>query len=180
MMRHGDYYEPGLGYTTASYAKPASLMVTLRNLLGEEAFMEAYQTFISEWAYKHPSPWDFFNTFERVAGRDLDWFWTSFYYETWALDQAVGSVTRSGDETVVTIQDLGFAFMPTPVRIEMASGEVLEREIPVSHWLTGAVSAEIRIPASMGEVVRVVIDPDELFPDLNRENDEWMRGQDRR
>jgi hypothetical protein len=180
MMRHGDYYEPGPGYTTASYSKPASLMVTLRNLLGEEAFMEAYQTFISEWAYKHPSPWDFFNTFERVAGRDLDWFWTSFYYETWALDQAVGSVTRAGDETLVTIRDLGFAFMPTPVRIEMASGEVLEREIPVSHWLTGAVSAEIRLPASMGEVVRVVIDPDGLFPDLNRENNEWVRGQDRR
>jgi hypothetical protein len=176
MMRHGDYYEPGPGYGTASYAKPASLLVTLRNLLGEEAFMEAYRTFISEWAYKHPSPWDFFNTFERVAGRDLDWFWTSFYYETWGLDQAVGSVTRAGDETVVTVRDLGFAFMPTMVRIEMASGEVLEREIPVSHWLTGAVSAEIRIPASMGEVVRVVIDPDGLFPDLNRENDEWVRG----
>jgi hypothetical protein len=62
----------------------------------------------------------------------------------------------------------------------MASGEVLEREIPVSHWLTGAVSAEIRLPASMGEVVRVVIDPDGLFPDLNRENNEWVRGQDRR
>jgi hypothetical protein len=176
MMRHGDYYEPGPGYTTASYAKPASLLVTLRNLMGEEAFMEAYQTFISEWAFKHPSPWDFFNTFERVAGTDLDWFWTSFYYETWALDQAVGSVTSVGGETVVTIQDLGFAFMPTTVRIEMVGGEVLEREIPVSYWLTGAVSAEIRIPASTGVVAQVVVDPDGLTPDRNRENNRWERG----
>jgi hypothetical protein len=174
MMRHGDYYEPGAGYGTASYAKPASLLVTLRNLLGEERFMEAYRTFISEWAYKHPSPWDFFNTFERVAGRDLDWFWSSFYYETWALDQAVGSVVREGDETVVTIQDLGFAFMPARVRIEMAGGEVLEREVPVSHWLTGADSAQIRIPVSRGEVVRVVLDPGGLSPDMNRENNEWV------
>jgi hypothetical protein len=173
MMRHGDYYEPGPGYGNASYAKPASLLVTLRNLLGEETFTEAYRTFISEWAFKHPSPWDFFNTFERVAVRDLDWFWGSFYYETWALDHAVGSVAREGENTVVTIEDRGFAFLPARVRIETSSGEVLEREIPVSHWLTGALSAQVRVPTSSGDVVRVDIDPDARFPDLNRENNHW-------
>ncbi|MGW8267478.1 MAG: M1 family metallopeptidase, partial [Longimicrobiales bacterium] len=173
MMRHGDYYEPGPGYGTASYAKPASLLVTLRNLLGEETFTEAYRTFITEWAFKHPSPWDFFNTFERAAGMDLDWFWVSFYYETWALDHAVGSVDRDGDDTVITIEDRGFAFLPARVRIETSSGEVLEREVPVTHWLTGAVSAQIRVPASRGDVVLVVVDPRAEFPDLNRENNLW-------
>jgi len=173
MMRHGDYYEPGPGYGTASYAKPASLLVTLRNLLGEETFTEAYRTFITEWAFKHPSPWDFFNTFERAAGMDLDWFWVSFYYETWALDHAVGSVDREGDDTVITIEDRGFAFLPTRVRIETSGGEVLEREIPVTHWLTGATSAEIRVPASSGEVVLVIVDPQARFPDLNRDNNRW-------
>ena len=24
------------------------------------------------WLYRHPAPWDFFHTFESVAGRDLD------------------------------------------------------------------------------------------------------------
>ncbi len=90
MMRHGDYYEPGPGYGIASYQKPATLLVTLRNLLGEETFMEAYRTFIREWAFKHPTPWDFFATFERVAGRDLDWFWCIWYYESWVLDQGLG------------------------------------------------------------------------------------------
>ena len=173
MMRHGDYYEPGPGYGTASSAKPASLLVTLRNLLGEETFTRAYRTFISEWAFKHPSPWDFFNTFERAAGRDLDWFWGSFYYETWASDHAVGDVAREGDETVITIEDRGFAFLPARVRIETSSGEILEREVPVSHWLTGALSAQIRVPASSGEVVGVAIDPEAHFPDLNRENNHW-------
>jgi aminopeptidase N len=176
MIRHGDYYEPGPGYGTASYAKPASLMATLRNYLGEETFMEAYQGFIRDWAFKHPSPWDFFNAFERAAGRDLDWFWTSFYYETWTLDHAVSSVGVQSGETIVTISDLGRAFMPTRVAIETSDGETLEREVPVSHWLTGATSAEIKVPASAGTVTRVVIDPDGLFPDVDRTNNVWEAG----
>jgi len=175
MMRHGDYYEPGAGYGTASYPKPASLLVTLRNLLGEETFTRAYRSFISDWAFKHPAPWDFFNSFERVAGTELDWFWSSWYYETWALDHAVEAVAVEGDETVITIRDRGLAFMPAMVRVTTERGEILEREVPVSHWLTGAVSAQIRIPASSGEVVRVEIDPLAHFPDMNRENNQWGR-----
>jgi hypothetical protein len=175
MMRHHDYYEPGPAGGTASYQKPASLLATLRSLLGEDVFMEAYRSFIRDWAFKHPSPWDFFNTFERVSGQDLDWFWNSWYYETWALDQAVGSVVREGDEWVITVVDNGFVPMPARIRITTADSGTLEREIPVTHWLTGAVSGEIRIPASAGEVVRVEIDADRGFPDVNRENNMWER-----
>ncbi len=173
MMRHHDYYEPGPAGGNASYQKPATLLVTLRNLLGEEVFMRGYQSFIREWSFKHPTPWDFFNTFERVSGQDLDWFWTSFYYETWVLDHAVESVTRDGAETVVTIADHGFAPMPSRVRITTAQGGVMDREIPVTHWLSGELSAQIRVPASVGEVTRVEIDPDGAFPDLNRSNNLW-------
>ncbi len=173
MMRHGDHYEPGPGYGTASYPKPATLLVTLRNLLGREVFTRAYQSFIADWAYKHPSPWDFFNTFEREAGMDLDWFWRSWYYETWALDPAVAGVEARDGNTVIRVEDRGWAFLPTPIRIRTADGQTHEREIPVSHWLTGANSAEIVIPSSVGEVVEVRIDPDALFPDLDRENNLW-------
>jgi aminopeptidase N len=173
MMRHGDYYEPGPGYGNASYQKPASLLVTLRALLGEETFMEGYRSFIRDWAFKHPSPWDFFNTFERVAGQDLDWFWQSFYYETWTLDHSVESVEREMGETVITIADQGYAFMPTRVRIETATAGTMEKEIPVSHWLSGEETAQIRIPAASGEVTRVEIDPEGRFPDVDRRNNVW-------
>jgi hypothetical protein len=173
MMRHGDYYEPGPGYGTASYPKPATMLVTLRNLLGQEAFTRAYQSFIADWAFKHPSPWDFFNTFEREAGVDLDWFWQSWYYETWALDHAVAGVEVADGETVITVQDRGQAFMPARVRIETGEGTTLTETIPVSHWLTGATTAEIRVPLSEGRVTVVHIDPENRFPDKDRANNRW-------
>jgi hypothetical protein len=174
LMRHGDYYEPGPGYVIASYRKPATLLVTLRGLLGTETFDRAYRTFIAEWAFKHPTPWDFFATFERFAGRDLDWFWTSFYYQTWVLDQAVGAVTTSAGATVVVIEDHGFVPMPARVRIQTTRGGSLERVVSVETWLAGANRTEITLPASVGEVTRVEIDPQGLFPDLRPRDNVWI------
>ncbi|HIF20954.1 MAG TPA: M1 family peptidase [Gemmatimonadetes bacterium] len=178
MMRHADWYEPGPGGGTASYAKPATLMVALREVLGEETWEEAYRAFISEWAYKHPSPWDFFATFERFAEQDLDWFWTSFYFETWTLDHAVGSVRAhtSGGATV-TIEDRGFAPFPVTVRLTTTRGGQIEERIPVEHWLDGNKSFEIEVPSSAGSVTRVEVDPVGYAPDVDRTNNFWPRGR---
>ena len=135
--------------------------------------MEGYQSFIRDWAYKHPSPWDFFNIFERVSGQDLDWFWTSFYYETWTMDQAVESVTPSGEGTTIVVRDHGFAPMPVRLRITTANEGVIEREVPVTHWFTGALTADVRVPPTAGQVTKVEIDPDRGFPDMDRTNNVW-------
>jgi aminopeptidase N len=176
MMRHGDYYEPGPGYGVASYPKPASLMVALRQVMGDGAWEEAYRAFISEWAYKHPSPWDFFNTFERFAEEDLDWFWTSFYYETWTLDHAVASVTSGTGGTVVTIEDRSNAVFPARVRIRTSDGTDSVHDIPASHWLQGHTTYEIQVPPSAGAVTRVEVDPAGYAPDVDRSNNFWPRG----
>ena len=176
MMRHGDYYEPGPGYGVASYPKPASLMVALRQVMGDEAWEEAYRAFISEWAYKHPSPWDFFNTFERFAEEDLDWFWTSFYYETWTLDHAVASVTSGTGGMVVTIEDRSNAVFPARVRIRTSDGTDSVHDIPASHWLQGHTTYEIQVASSAGAVTRVEVDPAGYAPDVDRSNNFWPRG----
>jgi hypothetical protein len=134
---------------------------------------------VSEWAFKRPTPWDFFETFERVAGRDLDWFWTAFYYETWTLDQSVGDVTTNvSGETTVVIEDRGLAPFPAHVRIRTASGETLEREVPVEHWLAGNTTYEIDVGRE--RVTRVEIDPAGYAPDVDRSNNLWPRGESSR
>jgi hypothetical protein len=114
MMRRTDYHYSDQARGIASYSKPATILVALRALLGEEAFTRGYHEYIADWAYKHPKPHDFFNAFNQAAGRDLDWFWRSWYYETWTLDQAISSVTDTDSGTQIVIEDLGLA--PMPVR----------------------------------------------------------------
>jgi hypothetical protein len=177
MMRHGDYYEPGAGYGIASYSKPATLMAALRVVMGRDVWEEAYRTFVREWSYKHPTPWDFFNTFERLSEQDLDWFWTSFYFETWTVDfDAVSVQPRTAGGATVNIVNRGFAPFPVTIRIHTTGEGVLERRVDVSHWLDGNRSIDLEVPPSAGSVTRVEVDPLGYAPDVDRANNFWPRG----
>lgn len=174
IMRWSDYHYNGFAYGIASYPKPASMLVALRGVLGEETFQQAFESFLSRWRYRHPYPWDLFNTFEDVSGRDLDWFWRSWYFETWVLDQAVGNVQTTDNGTQIVIEDHGQAPMPTTVAITLADGTTLSREIPVETWLKGATQTTLTVD-SASEVTKVVIDPEQKFPDANRINNSWEK-----
>jgi hypothetical protein len=152
--------------------KPATILMMLRTMLGEETFLQAYRTYGREWQYRHPKPYDLWNTIERVSRRDLDWFWRTWFYETWALDQAVGTVSRKGGGWQVVIEDRGMAPMPAPVRITRADGTVEEQVVPVEAWLRGARQYPLAVKGG-AEVVKVEIDAAGQYPDVDRDNNAW-------
>jgi len=174
LMRWSDHHYGFDSFGIASYAKPASLLMALRGVLGEEDFLGAYRAYLNAWAFKHPYPWDMFHMFESVSGRDLGWFWRSWYYETWTLDQAVTSVEAVANGTRIVIEDLGQVPMPVLLTITREDGEVIEREVPVEHWLAGESMAEVTV-ANGAAVVSVEIDAERAFPDVNRQNNVWER-----
>ncbi len=173
ILRWSNFHRDFSRFGVASYRKPATLLVALRGVLGEETFNEAFRSFFETWAYKHPYPSDFFNTFERVSGRELDWFWYSWYDTTWTLDQAIGRVEQRGSEVAVTVADKGKAPMPVHLTVTLANGDTVERKIPVDVWLEGRVSTTTRVSVGDASVERVEIDAAHDFPDVNRENNVW-------
>ncbi|HEU5185683.1 MAG TPA: M1 family aminopeptidase, partial [Gemmatimonadaceae bacterium] len=175
LMRHGDLYPVGSpAFAVASYDKMAINLRSLRALLGEDLFMRAYREYGRRWINKHPAPYDFWNTVEDVAGRDLDWFWTTWWFETWTLDQAVAGARAEGDALVVTIEDRGLAPMPVRLAITRDGGGVERLELPVEAWLAGARTQTARI--TNGATVRAVeIDPEMVFPDIDRSNNRWEK-----
>ncbi len=176
LMHHSGFHPTSLAFGIASYMKPATLLVGLREVLGPDTFYRAFRTFVDEWAYKHPYPWDFFNVFERVSGRDLDWYWRSWYYETWTLDQAVAAVRTDGDATTVVIRDQGLAPMPVLLEVTLENGDVFRRRLPVNVWLTGAATTSVSFTVD-SPVTRVEIDPEQKFPDVDRSNNVWTSPQ---
>jgi hypothetical protein len=173
VMRHGDRYPvEGPARTIASYNKPALVLHALRGILGDETFFEAYRTYTQQWRNKHPYPHDLFNTFEEIAGRDLDWFWSSMLYETWTVDLAVESVDTQSDSVRVTIRDEGRAPMPVSVKATYADGSTETKRVPVSVWLKGKRETTLAFPS--GQTIRVELDPENFLPDVNRTNNRWQ------
>ena len=78
---------------TLDVVSQAQMLDALRNVvLGKDRFDAAFQEYINRWAFKHPTPWDFFHTMENVSGEDLSWFWRAWVLNTWKLDQTVKEV----------------------------------------------------------------------------------------
>ena len=172
LMRYSDNLDNVGHYGVHAYQKPASMLISLRGLLGRETFYRAYQGYLRAWAYRQPKPWDFFNAFNTISGRDLSWFWRTFYYETWTLDQTVAGVTAGPRGTEIVVRDLGDAPMPARLTITMANGDTLQREVPVETWLAGTRTATVTVPTGR-QVVRVEIDARGEFPDVARKNNVW-------
>ena len=164
-----------LGY--AAYAKPAFGLVLLREaILGPERFDYAFRTYIRRWAFKHPTPKDFFRTMNDVAGEDLSWFWKEWFLENWLLDQAVTSVAYVNQDpaqgALITIENKDRAAMPVFVAVREASGKVGRMQLPVEIWQRGGTWT-FRYPSTTPLAV-VLLNPDNLLPDVNPENNYWL------
>ena len=96
-----------------SYYKPALAYEMLESALGEELFAKGLKEFIARWNGKHPTPWDFFYTFEDVAKKDLSWFWNPWFFESHIPDLAIKDLKTENGKTKVLIENLGN--LPVPI-----------------------------------------------------------------
>ena len=145
--------------------KGAYGMVLLREqILGPERFDWAFRKYIKDWAFKHPSPSDFFRAMESEGGEDLSWFWRGWYLNNWRYDVAVDKI----DGGTVTLSNKGKLVLPTPVEIVLKSGEKIRVKIPVEAWLSKSTWSW-SAPAGKA-VASVVVDPDHVLPDDDRGN----------
>jgi len=91
MSKGDDLYEFG----NNAYAKPATALWILRNtIMGPELFDHAFRTYSKRWAFKHPTPADFFRTMEDASAVDLDWFWRGWFYTTGNNDIGIKDVKK--------------------------------------------------------------------------------------
>jgi hypothetical protein len=154
------------------YRKPAILLLTLRDhVIGRETFDRAFREYTRRWAYKHPTPGDFFRTIENVSGRDLSWFWRSFFYGTDVLDIGIDSVTMHDNQAVIALHKMTTIPFPVTLRLALSDGTTQDVSLPVDIWGTGdTYDAVVPVKA---RVTGARLWPDGFVPDWNPANDTW-------
>ena len=156
-----------------TYFKSAFGLTLLReDILGPERFDFAFRKFIRDWAFKHPSPSDFFRAMESEGGEDLSYFWRGWYFNNWQLDLAVTDAQYvDGDPAKglhVTVANRSQLVLPATLRVELQGGEHVDVRVPAETWMlnvthTFTVNTTARVKS-------VTLDPEHHIPDSDRSN----------
>jgi Peptidase family M1 domain len=159
------------------YGKTAYGLILLRDVvLGKDRFDYAFRKYTEMWAFKHPTPYDFFQTMNSAAGDNLNWFWKEWFFTTWKLDQALTDVKYvdgdPGKGILITIENKSKMIMPVTLKIVQGNGDSNTIQLPVEIWQRGGVWTFKY--DSKNKIDKVIIDPEELLPDTDRKNNEWI------
>ncbi len=157
----------------AAYEKPSDGLDILRNqILGKERFDSAFRIYIDRWAFKHPTPWDFFRTMENVSGEDLSYFWRGWFFTNSKLDQGVKDIKYVDNDpakgALITIVNNDQMVLPVPMKIEQVNGKTDSIELPAEIWQRGG-EWTFHYP-STSTIKKVTIDPDHDYPDIDPSN----------
>jgi hypothetical protein len=162
------------------YGKTAYGLNLLRTVVvGKERFDYAFRKYIEAWAFKHPTPYDFFHCINNGAGEDLDWFWKEWFFTTWKFDQAVTDVKYLDNDpskgALIKIENKGKMIFPVIIQIFQANGRSEIVQLPVEIWQRG--NTWTFKYASVSKINKILLDPEKVLPDINRKNNELDNGK---
>jgi hypothetical protein len=153
----------------ASYVRPAIAYYFLEDALGKEMFKYAMKTYIHLWKGLHPTPLDFFKTFEIAVDQDLDWFFKPWFYENAYPDLSIRKITK---DKMIVIENSGG--LPLPVYLEMifTDGTIEKVEFNTSIWNNG--DKTIVIKTQEEKFLQEVKLGNKLIPDVNKADNSML------
>lgn len=155
-------------YRNEAYNRSGTAYLMLQDLFGKKLFKKALKEYINRWHGKHPGPFDFFNTFSEVSGRNLDWFWKPWFFDFGYPDLGIEDVIQKKNKVIILIKKVGE--LPIPVHLILIYSDGSEQTIDrnLDGWSSG--QAGIMLTVSTKKKVKSVKLSSPHIPDVNTEN----------
>ncbi|KPM33088.1 Peptidase [Croceitalea dokdonensis DOKDO 023] len=147
-----------------SYRKPAFMYMALESLLGKELFKKCLKEYLSRWANRHPTPYDFMFTFNDVSGQNLNWFWNKWVFGYGYADVAVKTV----EEDHLVLENVGGFPVPVVIQLNYANNRIKTLRKSPEIWVSGDKNNKIQIP-DVDNLISVKLITD-AFPDVDEDN----------
>ena len=160
-------------YTSGNngYVKPALGYLALKEMLGDSLFRVGLHAYMDRWHGKHPIPWDFFNTFNDATGRNLNWFWQSWYFSNSYIDLAIAGVTRAGGGYRVSIDNVGGMPVPVDLAVAYADGTSTTLRQTSAIWRANQRRATVVVPTK--KRIRSIQLAGGIWMDADSTNNRW-------
>ncbi|OGX88515.1 M1 family metallopeptidase [Hymenobacter glacialis] len=137
--------QSGVPFFLNSYPKPGMGYLYVKDLLGDELFTKALHTYIRNWNGKHPMPYDFFNSMNVGAGRNLNWFWQRWFFDDGYPDLAIATVTKTAAGYDIIVQAKGSKPVPVDLTVTFADNTTQQIHRNIGVWESGATSVTVPV-----------------------------------
>ena len=164
------YLLKGNAYRNTVYRKAACAYDILREILGKEQFIKALKEFAKFWNGKHPTPYDFFETFNRVSGEKLDWFWQPWFYEKSVPDLSLTNVLYKQGELSFDI--INKSKLPVPIYIKITF-EDNKNQIFTDSALYWSKKDKYKFITKLTKKPIMIEIGNRMIPDINRVDNEF-------
>ena len=161
----------GAAYGNNAYGKAALGYLAVKDLLGDASFKKALHGYMDRWHGKHPTPWDFFNTFSNVSGKNLNWFWNNWYFSNNYIDFAVDGVTKASAGYSLVINNIGGMDAPVNIRVQYTDGSSETIHETPAIWESNQKKAIVAIPTK--KTIRALDLDGGIWMDADTTNDKW-------
>lgn len=159
------------GYAHNAYGKPSLSYLALKDLLGDALFKKALHTYMANWHGKHPIPWDYFNSINAGAGRNLNWFFYNWFFTNGYPDLGIKSVTRIGGSYRIVVDNIGGYDIPFDVKLTYTDGTTGTVHQTPAIWEHHQQQAVISLKNK--KAVKSVVIDNGIFMDADESNNNW-------
>ena len=158
------------------YGKAALGYIALQDLLGDDLFKKALHGYMERWNGKHPMPWDFFYSFNDITGKNLNWFWKSWFFSNHYTDMGLTHVKVAHKKVTLTIDNIGGMPMPFDVIAKFKSGEVkIIHHVSPKVWEKNPKQAIIEIKNIKGKEIEIIQIDGGIFMEDDIKNNVWVK-----
>lgn len=165
----------GEGYGDNKYGRSALGYLALKDLLGDAEFKRVLHGFMDRWNGKHPTPWDMFNSFNDISGKDMNWFWNSWFFSYGYIDYAVAGVEKDAGGSTVKIKNLGGFPAPVDVLVTFDDGTSETLHQTPAIWEKNIKEATVKVNSD--KTIKSIALDGGIFMDYNAADNKWSAAQ---
>jgi len=156
-----------------SYVKPGLGYLYVKDYLGDELFTKALHYYIEQWHGKHPMPYDFFNCINSGSGKNLNWFWKNWFFDSGVPDLAIAKVKRKGKKYTVIIESKGTKPVPVDITITFDDNSTAKEHKSIAAWENGERTTTVTFNSNK-EVKQINLGST-WVPDVNKDDNSWVK-----
>ncbi|HEY2725988.1 MAG TPA: M1 family aminopeptidase [Parafilimonas sp.] len=161
----------GDGFGNNEYGKASIGYLAMKDMLGDELFKKCLLAYMDRWHGKHPTPWDFFYTFNNVTEKNLNWFWNNWFFSTHYIDLALTDVKSKGNNYILTIKNIGGMCAPVDVIATYDDGSTEKFHQTPAMWMNDQTQTTVNINAKKS-VKSFTLDGG-IWMDADESNNSW-------